>query len=263
MRVIDLPEDKKDLFCLCLEDWSADAKESGPKRRQWLDRGMKHHGLRAKLALDDDGVEGGMIQYGPIEHSHVDGEGLYFIYCIHVHGYKQGRGNFRKRGMGKALLAAAEQDARALGASGMASWGIWLPFWMKASWFKKHGYRKADRQGLAVLLWKPFRDDARPPRWFPKTNKLPAPVPGKVDLTAFSSGWCLAQNLVYERAKRAAAEFGDAVVFREIDTSARSAVAEWGVADEVLLDGEVLQKGPPPSYEAIRKRIARRVARLK
>ena len=50
--------------------------------------------------------------------------------------------------MGKALLRAAEEDARALGALGMAAWGISLPFWMKASWFRKHGYRKADRQGI-------------------------------------------------------------------------------------------------------------------
>ena len=38
-----------------------------------------------------------------------------------------------KRGMGKALLAAAEEDARALGTKGMAAWGVWLPSWMKAS----------------------------------------------------------------------------------------------------------------------------------
>lgn len=261
MNVIDLTEDRKKLFCLCLEDWSDDARESGPKRRQWLDR-CQEHGLRAKLAVDDNGVEGGMIQYGPIEHSHVDGAGLYFIYCIHVHGYKQGRGNFQKGGMGKALLAAAEVDARELGASGMAAWGVWLPFWMKASWFRKHGFRKADRQGLAVLLWKPFTGDAAPPRWFPRVSKQPEPVPGKVNVTAFVSGWCLAQNLVYERARRAAAEFGDRVAFREIDTSSRAAAAEWGVVDAVLVDGKNVQKGPPPSYDKIRALIERRVAQL-
>lgn len=261
MNVIDLTEDRKDLFSLCLEDWSADAREAGTKRRQWLDRGQQQ-GLRAKLAVDDHGVEGGMIQYGPIERSFVDGTGLYFVYCIHVHGYKQGRGNFQKHGMGTALLAAAEADARERGATGMAAWGVWLPFWMRASWFKKHGYRKVDRQGLASLLWKPFSAEARPPRWFPRVAKLPDPVPGKVNVTAFSSGWCLAQNLVYERARRAAAELGDRVVFREIDTSDRRVVAEWGQADAVLVDGKNLQKGPPPSYEAIRKAIARRVARL-
>jgi GNAT superfamily N-acetyltransferase len=261
MKIIDLTEDKKDLFCLCLEDWSDEAKEAGPKRRRWLDRCEKR-GLRAKLALDDNGVEGGMIQYGPIEHSFVNGAGLYFIYCIWIHGHKQGRGTFQGSGMGAALLAAAEADARQLGARGMAAWGVWLPFWMKASWFKKHGYRKADRQGISVLLWKPFADDALPPRWFPKVGKLPDPIARKVNVTAFSSGWCLAQNLVYERARRAAAELGDGVAFREIDTSERSAVAQWGLSDAVLVDGKTLQKGPPPSYQQIHKAIAKRLRAL-
>ena len=60
--------------------------------------------------------------------------------------------------MGKALLVAAEDDARDRGAQGMAARGMFLPFWMKASWFKKQGYSKVDKQGLSVLLWKPFTD---------------------------------------------------------------------------------------------------------
>jgi GNAT superfamily N-acetyltransferase len=262
VRIADLSERSKPLFCLCLEDWSPDAKEAGPKRREWLAK-SEGLGLRAKLALDDNGVEGGMIQYGPIEHSHVDGSGLYFIYCIHVHGYKQGRGNFRGQGMGTALLVAAEEDARQLGAKGMAAWGVWLPFWMKASWFRKHGYRKADRQGMADLLWKPFTADALPPRWLPSRVVFPEPVPGKVNVTAFTSGWCLAQNLVYERAKRAAAEFSDDVEFREIALSTREDVARWGTADAVFVDSRNLQKGPPPTYGAVRKVIAGRLSRLR
>lgn len=259
--ILDVSEEKKNLFCLCLEDWSAEAIEAGPTRRKWFDRAQAQ-GLRAKIALDDKGLEGGMIQYGPIEHTHLEGEGLYFIYCIHVHGHKQGRGNFQGHGMGTALLAAAEEDAKKLGAKGMAAWGVWLPFWMKASWFKKHGYIKADRQGIACLLYKPFVDEARPPRWLPKVKPPLEAIAGKVNVTAFVSGWCLAQNLVYERAKRAAAEFGDQIVFREIDTSTRCAVAKWGMADGVLVDGKPLQKGPPPSYEKIRMIIAKRVAKL-
>lgn len=262
MKVIDLPDDRRDLFCLCLEDWSEAAREAGPKRRQWLDESISSRGLRAKLALDDDGIEGGMIQYMPIENTHVEGFGLYFIYCIHVHGYRQGRGDHRGRGMGSALLEAAEEDARSLGAKGMAAWGLWLPLWMRASWFRKHGYRRADRQGIMELVWKPFTNEAAPPHWPSSASKLPEPVPGKVNLTAFSSGWCLARNLTCERAKRVAAEFGDSVSFIEIDTSTKEAVAEWGRVDDVLLDGRSLQKGPPPSCDKIRKAMAKRVARL-
>ncbi len=118
--------------------------------------------------MDANGEVGGMIQYIPVEQSFVAGNDLYFIYCIWVHGHKKGRGNFQKKGMGKTLLHAAEADAKDRGAKGMAAWGIPLPFWMKASWFKKQGYTRVDKQqGILgpVLMWQPFTDNAIPPKW--------------------------------------------------------------------------------------------------
>jgi len=261
MEILSLPDEHKQLFFCCLEDWSEEAtKEAGNRRESWYEK-MKAQGLRVLLAKDDRGEVGGMIQYVPIEHSVVDGKDLYFIYCIWVHGHKQGRGDFRKRGMGKALLHAAEKDAQELGAKGIAAWGLWLPFWMRASWFSKQGYVKADRRGVAVLLWKPFVAGATPPRWY-RNERKPQPVPGKVAVTAFVNGWCMAQNLAYERAKRAAAEFGDKVVFREIDTLQRPAMLEWGHADALFIDDRQVSTGPPPSCEKIRKLIAKRVGKL-
>jgi GNAT superfamily N-acetyltransferase len=257
MNVIDLTEEHRGLFAACLEDWSADVREAGDRRARWIERFLAK-GLRAKLAVDDEGRVGGMIQYLPIEHSHVAGTGLYFIPCIWVHGHKQGRGNFQGHGMGSALLAAAEADARSFGAQGMAAWGLWLPFWMKASWFRKHGYRKADRQGVAVLLWKPFSADAQPPRWNAPGKTLPDPEPGKVNVTAFVCGWCTVGNLNAERARRAAAELGDRVVYREIDTSEPGAVERWGFSDALFVDGKAVHSGPPLSYGKIKAIIARR-----
>lgn len=260
MNIIDLDEAQKELYFVCLEDWSEEMKEAGGHKVVWYEQ-KKGKGLRVKLAVDDNGEVGGMIHYLPAAESFIEGEGLYFIPCIWVHGYDKGRGNFRKRGMGKALLAAAEEDARSLGALGLAAWGLALPFWMKASWYKKHGYKKADRVGLMQLLWKPFSDEARPPRWI-KTKKTPECVPGKVTVTAFLNGWCPAQNIAFERAKRAAQEFGDSVEFHHIDTSDRTVLQEWGICDDVFIDDKKISTGPPLSYEKIRKHIAKRVKRL-
>ena len=259
MQIIDMSEaHEADFFC-CLEDWSDEAKEAGPRRGEWYES-MRERGLRVKLAADDDGTVGGMIQYAPIEMTHVEGEGLYFVYCIWVHGYKKGRGNYQKRGMGRALLAVAEDDVRALGSKGLVVWGIRLPFWMKASWFRKRGYRPVDRDGIAILMWKPFTDDAEPPRWI-KQRKKPVRTPGKVTVTSFVNGWCMAQNIAHERAKRAATEFGDLVEHQVFDTFDEEVFEEWGIVDALYIDGKQINTGPPPSYEKIRKKIARRVRR--
>lgn len=260
MRIVDLDAETLPLFLCCLEDWSDEGREAGDRRGHWYAR-YKDRGLGAKLALDDRGVVGGMIQYLPIEHTFAVGEGLYLILCVWVHGHPQGRGDFQGHGMGTALLAAAEADARARGALGMAAWGLILPFWMRAGWFKKHGYRNAERQGLARLVWKPFSPEARPPRWLRPRRPVPR-APGRVAVTAFVNGWCMGQNLACERACRAAGEFGERVALTRIDTTDDATRADWGITDGVFVDGRAVRTGPPPSLDAIRHRIARRVRRL-
>ncbi len=261
MIIEDLaPEDEK-LYCMCLEDWSDEMKEAGEHKEKWYGS-MKDKGLRVKLARDESGAAGGMIQYMPVELSFVEGKDLYFINCIWVHGHKQGRGNFQKKGMGRALLKAAEDDARALGAKGMAAWGLLLPFWMKASWFKKQGYKAIDRIGMQVLLWKPFTSDAVPPKWI-RRQKKPDLISGKVAVSAFINGWCPAQNIAFERAKRASAEFEGKVVFQEFDTSDRKTFTEWGISDALFVDGKEVWTGPPPSYEKIKSIIIKRTGKLR
>ena len=178
-----------------------------------------------------------------------------------MHGYKEGIGNYQNKGIGIALLAAAESDAKNLGAKGMAAWGLWLPFWMKASWFKKHGYIKADRDFISLLVWKPFTDDAIEPRWIHPKKEVPT-NPGKVTVTAFINGWCPAQNVVFERAKRACLEFGDKVIFESIDTSDRDTFMQWGISDGLYVDGKEIFHGPPIAYEKITKIISKKVKKL-
>jgi GNAT superfamily N-acetyltransferase len=261
MKIIDLTKEYEQLYFKCLEDWSDEMKEAGDHKACWYEK-MKNQGLGVKLALDDKGTVGGMIQYEPIEYSPAEGQDLYFSPCIWVHGHKKGRGNFQKKGMGKALLQAAEEDVKKRGAKGLVAWGISLPFWMRASWYKKQGYQKVDNLKSAVLLWKPFVEDVQPPRWV-RPKQKPHGEPGKVIVTAFHNGCCPVQGLALERAKRAAGTFGERVTFRSIDTFKCDEFLKWGIADGLFIDDKEVRTGPPPSYEKIRKKIAKKVKKLK
>jgi GNAT superfamily N-acetyltransferase len=259
MQIIDLTEKYYNQYFCCLEDWSDDIKEAGNHKEVWFNK-MKDKGLRVKIAIEDE-VACGMIQYVPVENSSVEGKELYFIQCIWVHGHKKGIGNYQKRGIGKALLQAAEDDIKTMNQNGIAAWGLSLPIWMKASWFKKQGYHKIDKNGIAVLLWKPLKDGASPPRWV-KEKKKPQMTEGKVTVTSFVNGWCPVQNMVHERAKRASQEFGESVEFQEIQTFDRDVFNEWGISDGLFIDGKQVRTGPPPSYEKIKKKIGKRVKRV-
>ena len=199
MKIIDLTEEHKDLYFKCLEDWSDEMEEAGDHKACWYEQ-MKDKGLGVKLAVDDRGTVGGMIQYIPIEYTPAEGQDMYFIPCIWVHGYKKG----------------------------------------------------------AILLWKPFAEDAVPPKWI-RVKKKPQKEEGKVVVTSFINGVCPAQNLVFERTKRASSEFGEKVEFREINTFDRDTFLEWGIYDGLFIDDKQIRTGPPPSYKKIKKRIARRV----
>jgi hypothetical protein len=70
-------------------------------------------------------------------------------------------------------------------------------------------------------------------------------------------------NLVYERVLRASKEFEGKVIIEQYDTVDREVMEEWGIADGLYIDGRAMRMGPPPSYEAIRKRIGKRARRKK
>lgn len=257
MKIIDLAEGQMETYCKCLEDWSHEFDDEGGRKKEWCAR-AKGKGLRVKLAEDEGGRIVGMVQYIPIEEAPVNGKGLYYIYCIWVHGYKEGVGDNRHKGIGKALLAAAEEDARELGAKGMAAWGMRLPVFMRSGWFKKQGYRKVDSDGMAELVMKGFSPDAEKPGFIKKMPDIKAGE-GKVRVTAFVNGWCPAQNLVYERARRAAEAFGNKVEFVGIDTFDKATVLAHGISDGLFIDDRQVRTGPPPSYEAIARLVEKRI----
>ena len=62
MKVIDLTDEHKQLYFVCLEDWSEEMKEAGSHKETWYNE-MKENDLRVKLAIDENEQVGGMIEY--------------------------------------------------------------------------------------------------------------------------------------------------------------------------------------------------------
>jgi GNAT superfamily N-acetyltransferase len=261
MKIVNLSNVHERQYFCCLEEWSNEVREAGDHKECWYAK-MKDKGLRVKIAENDKGEPCGMIQYLPVEISSVEGHDLYFVLCIWVHGHRQGIGNFQKKGLGKSLLQAAEADVRQLGGKGLVTWGIILPFFMRAWWFKKQGYKVVDKSGMMRLLWKPFTTDAVPPG-FMKEKELPGLVPGKVNVSVFINGWCPAQNTVYERTKRAMIEFQDKIEFNVYHTVDHEILKYWGISDALFINGKRIRTGPPPSYRKIHRLIEGRVKKLR
>lgn len=260
MKIIDINSENENQYLCCLEEWSEDMKEAGDCKKRWYDS-MKNKGLKVKFIEDDDGIIGGMIQYIPIEYSMFEGENLYVVLCIWIHGHKQGRGDYRKRGLGTLLLKAAEEDSKQLGSNGLVTWGLIIPVFMKASWFKKKGYKVVDRSGITRLLWKPFNGNALPPK-FIKLKKKPEKGIGKVNVSIFRDGWCQSMNITCERARRAALDFPEKINLQEFDTTKKEVMQEWGISGALFIDGKEVMTGPPVSYNKIRMKIERRIKKL-
>jgi hypothetical protein len=102
------------------------------------------------------------------------------------------------------------------------------------------------------------------PQWV-RRKALPPSDPNKITVTAFCNGWCTAQNLVYERAKRVASDpmLAEKVVFREVNTFDRDVFRRWGSSDALFINRKEVRTGPPPSYEKIRKLIHRQAKKVK
>ena len=257
--IIDLNEKYFNTYCVCLEDSSKDMQEAGDHKKCWYDK-MKDKGLGVKIAINEENKAIGMIQYTPAEFNLIEGQLLYQINCIWIPPDKKNR----KAGIGKALLKAAEEDVKARKAKGIAAWGLSIPVFMKASWFKKQDYKVVDKDGNQILLWKPFEDNLLEPKWiFQKKKPLKNMNSGKITITTFLSGICPVQNLNYERFNRAANEFKDKIVLQKIDTFCKENRNEWGIRDAVFIEDKCVSAGPPMSYKKIRKKIKKAVKKIK
>jgi len=264
VRIVDVDESCENCFCTCLEEWSEEMKEAGDLKQNYY-RSMKDKGLGAKMARNSRGEHVGMIQYIPAEYAPLEGEGFYHIFCTWVHAYRgKGVGDQRRKGIGKALLAAAEEEIHSRGASGISAWGITLPFWMRAAWYGKQGFRKADKNSVARLMWKPFSEGAETPRWSRPAEELTHPSrDGAMPVVSVINGICPAMNVAHQRMRRLAEEFGGRLNYQEYSSVTPEEIKRWGIMDGLYINGKAVNLGPPPSTDKLRKILEKELRRYK
>ncbi len=231
---------------------SDETDASAARRLAWFKR-MYEKGVRAKAAMVD-GEMAGFIYVMPIEVCPWGplGEGLAVIPCLTVPKTAAGKG------IGEALLVAAEDEAREQGKKGLVIQAYYGDFWfMPAPYFEKRGYLFADGSrddGGSALLCKRFDDEAEPPRML-KPNYNFQPVEGKMVVDLFYNTFCLTSDTEAQRVREVAAEFGDAVILNEYPGDDPDVLRRYQIPRGIYVNGEWISWGYEAPREGIREAI--------
>jgi len=234
------------------EDAEHDA--SGARRLAWL-KARVPLGLRVKVALTD-GEPAGMAYVIPAEHCPWGpaAPDLMALPCLFV--LKKAKG----LGLGRALVAAAEEEARRQGRKGLVTYAYYHDFWfMPAPFFERMGFTAAARRGAEAVMWKAWDEATRPPA-FPETEYKFVAAPGKVVVDLFFNTFCATSDIEARRVRGVARSFGDAVVLRERSIDDGAGLCAAGRARGVFVNGREIFWGYEAPEEGIRAAIAEALA---
>lgn len=231
------------------------------RRLLWL-KAMHENGLRVKVATLG-GARAGFLHVIPIEFSPWGplGRDLLVIPCLC--SVNQGHG------VGKALLAAAEEEARRRSRKGIVTIGYYHDFWyMPASFFEANGFSKCggaqqeylDSKSRAALLWRVWDEHIESPV-FLKPNYKFKPIPGKVVIDLFWNAFCQTSNIEAQRVREVAAEFGDLVVLNEYSADDRPVLLHHQIARAIFINGREIHWGYEAPKDGVRAAIAQTLPR--
>ena len=220
-------------------------------RRSWLER-MYAEGVRVKVAFAGENPAGfayvlpiGVSPWGPL------GEDLAVLPCLVA------QSQFRGQGVGRALITAAEEEARRQGFAGLCTIGYYWDFWfMPATFFEHLGYRAVVRRDNEAVLWKLFGHRVPPvPRLLARRYEF-VPVRGKVAVDLFWNTFCETSVIEAQRVREVAAEFGEAVVLREYCADDRDILLGYEMDRGIFVQGREIGWGYEAPREGIRAAIA-------
>lgn len=230
---------------------SAEIDACGQRRRDWF-RKMHDKGFRAKVALVDD-EHAGFLYSLPIEQCpwSMSGCDLLVVPCLYV--LKQ----FNSKGLGRGLIAAVEEQARAQKFKGVVLIGYEHDFWfMPAPFFEKLGFTEAKRKDNLVIMWKLFDNLAQPPE-FNERNYQFKSVPGKVVVDLFWLPFCQTSNSEAQRVREVVEEFPDSVVLNEYCADDFESFREHQIGRAIYVNGDEIGWGYEAPKDGIRDAISK------
>jgi GNAT superfamily N-acetyltransferase len=230
---------------------SEEMDASAVRRLAWL-RAMHEKGSQVKVAAFD-GKAAGFLHAIPIEISPWGplGRDLLVIPCL----VSVSKGH----GVGQALLAAAEEEARRQGRKGIVTIGHYHDFWfMPAAFFEAEGFSKCGRarkgyfasETRTAVLWRVFDKQVEAPALL-KPNYKFRPVPDKVVIDLFWNAFCQTSAIEAQRVREVAAEFGDLVLLNEYSADDRTTLLRHQISRGIFINGREIGWG----YEAPRNGI--------
>jgi GNAT superfamily N-acetyltransferase len=235
---------------------SEEMDSSASRRLAWL-RAMHEKGSRVKVATLA-GKRAGFLHVIPIEFCPWGplGRDVLVIPCL----VSVNKGH----GVGKALLDAAEEEAKRQGRKGIVTIGYYHDFWyMPASFFEANGFLKCggirqdyfDPKSRAAVLWRAFDEHVEAPLLLKPKYKFKT-IPGKVVIDLFWNEFCQTSNIEAQRVREVAAEFGELVTLNQYPADDRAALLRHQIARGIFINGREIYWGYEAPKGGIREAIA-------
>ena len=242
--------------CTHVNENNFERELSCSRRISWL-RSMEKQGLRVKVALVDN-VHAGFLYIMPIEINpwNIQGNNLMVFPCL------VSQSKFSKKGIGKALLKAAEEEGKSQDRNGIATIGYFWDFWfMPADYFVNLGFKVAEKRDEEAILWKQFDLNVEPPK-FREENYSFKPIKGKIVIDLFWDRFCLTSDVEAQRVREITSEFGNKVILNKYSAVDQKILQQYGISRRIYVNGKRIEVGPEIEKSKLRAAIKNALNKL-
>lgn len=219
-----------DLYKICCpyeEPYLGAMKESAEHFVNKMNKGWKGF-----VAYKDDEVVG-RAEIAPIEECLVaiEGEDVYFLYCLWIKKEEESKGYGRKL-MEKIIEVSKNK-------SGLAT--ITVEGWMPQTFFKHFGFDLVQSKGILNLMLKRF--DPKAEVEFKDVKFNPKIIDNKVNVTVVHSKRCPFMTISYNKAIEVAKNISDKVIITEHILKTQEDILRYG-DENFYIDSEAPFIGP-------------------